>query len=364
MHPDWLQEPSWVDVVRTADRLTVKQAAAAMAKLAILFPPDWVSACTVRHGVAQLEITYAGRLVLLELGHAAAVVGVDDALTSRLRAVGEFLGAAAELRAALLLTRSRGALKREVRGTGTRLSEFVVRWTSGVEAVVEVKALNLAAEVREAERVVTMAYFEIMRLADTLRGVRGHIDWDDAILESPLGDLAVIAAVRHAMSAASLATAPDTAIPIAGIGVLHLTPDPSQTALALYGGGFSPSDATIFRRLRRRCNDALQQIATHPKLAGMIILDVEADGLARNGLGLLAAWVRSKPQLGAVLVFDRESNAGRSYGHVHLLAGARHEEVAPIESALETCSAGHVHNQPLCTPSVPCPAHFWLQRAL
>ncbi len=100
----------------------------------------------------------------------------------------------------------------------------------------------------------------------------------------------------------------------------------------------------------------------HPHLPGILILDTDADGLARNGLDQLQQrWVDRKPQVGAVLVLEREYSAERAYGNVRLLPGPRIEEVSELLYALERCEAGHLHYQPVSSPETPCPAMFAME---
>lgn len=361
LNPTWLLEPSWEEVAAAADGLTPVEVQAALAKLREWFHASWADDCTLKHQVAGKQLTYVGRLSLLELGHAAVVADADDSFSARLRDSEQYLGADAELRAMLLLKLGGAALEREPQGTGSRRSEFIAKWRSGTRAVVEVKAVRTSDEVEVAERLVTQAIFALAAGAIELPGFTGRVEWnDDVLFGSPPDVASVKKDVEDSIAAAKVLaqSLPEFTVPIGAIGKLRLTSNSPTPTLQVSYDGYAPTAAGIFRRIRRRCNDAMQQLATHPTLPGLIILDIDADGLARNGLPQLARWANSKPQLGAVLVVEREYNARRSHGHVGVLRGPRFDEVTDALTSLERCEAGHLHFQPVCALESPCPAHF------
>lgn len=78
LNPAWLFEPSWEDVGAAADRLTPVEVQAALGKLRERFPAHWAEECTLKHHVAGKQLTYVGRLSLLELGHAAVVARAES----------------------------------------------------------------------------------------------------------------------------------------------------------------------------------------------------------------------------------------------------------------------------------------------
>jgi hypothetical protein len=363
LNPDWLSEPSWQEVAVAADRLTPVQIEAALAKLGEWFAASWVKDCTLRHPVAGKQLTYVGRLSLLELAHSAVVAGADESFSTRLRDAEQFLGADAELRTMLLLKLSGAELERAPQGIGPRLSEFVAKWRSGARTVVEVKAVRMSNEVELAERLTSQAVFALGAAAGDLPGFTGRVEWnEDALFGAPPSVATLEKEVAESLaSAKSMAQSlSEFSVALGAIGTLWLKANSSILSLEVAYDGYAPTAGGIFRRVRRRCNDALQQLATHPTLPGLIILDIDADGLARNGLSLLARWAAAKPQLGAVLVVAREYSARRSYGHVCVLPGPRLNELADVLVALESCEAGHLHFQPLCARESPCPALFAL----
>jgi hypothetical protein len=363
LNPQWLDEPSWPEVLARATKLTEAERVQALEWLKKVFDLSWSTGRTLAHGVTHKQFTYPGRLSLLELGRAAALTGVDDSFLGRLRDPGEYFGADAELRAALLLMSGGAVLEREKAGDGSRLSEYVARWPSGEAAIVEVKAVRMSDKVQAAERLTTQCVFALMGRADELPGYQGQLAWNEDALFKSLQDTpveVVLSEINMAFDRLKdhIGDGPRSPFdwPLGSIGSLRLALKQSAPALDLAFDGYAPSAEVIFRRLRRRCNDALQQLATHPHLPGLIILDADADGLARNGLRQLAGWARQKPQLGAVLVTEREYGAEQSYTHVCVLPGPRLGDVVYALAALEECDKGHLHFQPLTELTKPCSA--------
>jgi hypothetical protein len=366
---DWLDPASWTETATFADRLTSAEFSAAMAELARVFTPDWMAAAPQWHPVIRSEPWKTGRLALLDLGHAAAVVGVDDALLKRLQNAAEYLGAAAEIRAAFMLKRSGARLDREPLGKTSRLPEYRATWQSGAQAIVEVRAFKQSEIANAGERVALLVLQELHMLREVLSGTVVKIEWAKAILDAknPLTDAAVSQATRAAVEAArgTLSASSEARVDIDRIGKLFLqvAPQGPDTPYHLEPGGFAPDDSTIYRRLRRQMKDKLDQISAHPTLPGVIIFDVEADGLAGNGFGLLERWVRTKPQLGVLIFVEREIVAQETrglclYGNVRLIFGPRAAETDNLAKSFELCDAKHIHCQALCTPSSPCPAKF------
>jgi hypothetical protein len=116
-------------------------------------------------------------------------------------------------------------------------------------------------------------------------------------------------------------------------------------------------------RVRRLLNKAVRQI-DEAGLPGVIILDLQRDHLARNAIGFWAQWAQRKQSLAALLVISRSSSAsdGRMYGEIDVLPGPRVDATEDVLSdMLSICTDGHLHYNPLSTPSTPCPC-TWLPR--
>jgi len=228
-----------------------------------------------------------------------------------------------------------------------------------------VKAIRQGDAMNDADRVVLEAQQLLIRLAREVRGFRGRLEWNRALINAPPDDSAIPIAVHFAIARAKapVHTGRECRIPIEDVGTLHLVPDGDCHELCLDYGTYGPSDEAIFERLVRPAEKAVnKQMATHPHLPGILVLDVDACGLARNGLDLLAAWAARQPQLGVIIVIEREYAAAASYVNVRFLHGPRVREVADVGRAFEYCDAGHLHYQPLCTPASPCESLFWLSR--
>jgi len=361
LEPTWLSDPAWEEVAAAADRLSRVEVQAALAKLREWFPPSWSENCPIEHGVAGKQFTYVGRLSLLELGHAAVVADADESFTARLRDSKEYLGADAELRAMLLLKLSGAELERAPQGIGPRLSEFIAKWRSGSQAVVEVKAIRTSDEVEVAERLTAEVIFALMANASELPGFTGRVEWNEDVLFGSPPDIASVKKDAEESMAAAKALAlslPEFSVGLGAMGTLRLKSSSTATRLDFSCEAYAPTAAGIFYRIRRRCNGAVRQLATHPTLPGILILDIDADGLARNGLPQLARWATNKPQLGAVFVVAREYSVRRSHGHVCLLPGPRFDELTEALTPFERCDAGHLHFQPVCALECPCPTHF------
>ena len=140
-----------------------------------------------------------------------------------------------------------------------------------------------------------------------------------------------------------------------------IRPDPNP-----HGLGFDflapPSDEKRdARRIRRVLNGAMQQIK-EAKLPGIIVLDIERDGQARNSLGFLQRWASSKDGLAAVLVMERHS-FDRDYlcAAVDVLPGRTFDAASDhVLSLVDLCDDEHFHYAPLNRLVSPCPLAAWL----
>jgi hypothetical protein len=115
-----------------------------------------------------------------------------------------------------------------------------------------------------------------------------------------------------------------------------------------------------FLRIRRSIlNKAVQQIKDSG-LTGIILLDLEDDRVGSDGYELLAHWIKTKDVLGAIIMIERHTLAGRACNGVHVVPGPRFDEIAEaISHGLDCCPTGHVHYAPLSTLANPCLA-TWL----
>ncbi len=364
IRPEWLDDDGWLQVYASADRLSSADTDAAHLQMERIHTPEWTESCEPDHPIVWEQITFAGRRVLLELAYVAAFRPPGTEMIGRLRNARGRFGAAAELRGLGMIMRSGAVLERVRKKRNARLPECIARFPSGRRAVVEVKAIRESAWMREMDRVVPHTHFMFARLAGEVPGFRGHLEWSDAVRKLPPDDAAILVAVQFAVARAKTVcqVERDHSVPAAGLGTLHLTPDASCPSLTMSYGTYSPSDEAIFERLRRRTDEAMKQLAVHPELPGIIVLDIDAFGVARNGLSLLAEWARAQPQLGVVIVVEREHSATVTYGNVLFLLGPRADEVNEVENAFEVCDQNHIHYMAVSSPESPCPCHFWLSR--
>jgi hypothetical protein len=361
---DWPTDAHWGRVLARADRLSEQERLAARNELTRIYAIDGHGICAMEHQATWSQSTWPGRFELLELGHAAAVEPLNRRFINRLRNSREHFGAAAELRARQMLRRSGAKVRPAPKGQGPGLAEFSTSWVTGAEAIVEVKALRQGAALDEADRVVVATQQELQCFATKINGFQGKMRWSDALLDAPPDDLAIFFTTRFAMERAmALAVAGRAgSVPLEGIGTLELTPNADSRELRIDYGTYAPSNEAIFERLLRPLEKAMEQCATHAQLPGIVVLDVDACGLARNALDLLQAWAELQTQLGVVILLEREHAPIASYGNVRLIGGPRADEVADVGNAFEYCEAGHLHYQPLCSPATPCESLFWLSR--
>jgi len=106
MPPEWTLH-DWERALAATDRLTLREHRAALARLRFVFPPDLVGVLRANgHPVVEDQLTYPGRIKLLELGHAIVAVGLDEGDLRRLRDRAEYEETSAELRAALFFAKA------------------------------------------------------------------------------------------------------------------------------------------------------------------------------------------------------------------------------------------------------------------
>lgn len=361
---DWPTDAHWARVLARAERLGEQERLAARNELARIYAVDGQGICAMDHQAVWSQSTWPGRFELLELGHAAAVEPPNRRFINRLRNAREHFGAAAELRARQMLRQSGAKVRPAPKGKSPGLAEFISTWASGAEAIVEVKALHQGTAIDQADRVVVATQQELQSFAGEISGFQGKVRWSDALMDAPPDDLAILFTTRFAMAQAkALAVAGQAGcVSLESIGTLELTPNAESRELRIDYGTYAPSNEAIFERLRRPLEKAVEQCATHAHLPGIAVLDVDACGLARNALSLLQSWAECQPQLGIIVLIEREHAAIASYGNVRLIGGPRADEVADVGDAFEYCEAGHLHYQPLCSPATPCESLFWLSR--
>jgi hypothetical protein len=344
--------------------LSEQERCAAQNALARMYMVDGRGVCAIEHQAAWSQLTWPGRFELLELGHAAAIEPPNSRFINRLRNASEHFGAAAELRARQMIGYSGARVRSAPTGKGPGVADFISNWPSGAEAIVEVKAVQQGAAMNQADRVVVGTQQELSQLCCEIPGFRGKLHWTNALLDAPPDDMTIFFATRSAVTQAKALAAAGRAcrVSIEGIATLELTPDADCQQLCIEYGTYAPSNEAIFARLRSPLEKAMEQFATHPHLPGIAVLDVDACGVARNGLALLEAWAAHQPQLGVIVVIEREHASTASYGNVRLIGGPRVNDVVDVRSAFEYCEAGHLHYQPLCSPATPCESLFWLSR--
>lgn len=326
---------------------------------------DGKAICEHEHQVSWSQATWPGRFELLELGHAAATQLPKRQFIDRLRNADGYLGAAAELRARHMLRMSGAKVRAAKNGQGPGLAEFLCRWPSRAEAIVEVKSFHQGKALERANNIVVTTQQELAYLDNEVSGFRGKLTWSNDLFDAPLDDLAILFTTRRAIERAKeLASRTRSGhVVLEGIGILDMTRDTNAQTFRVEYGGYAPSKESTFKRLHVSLDKAMRQCATHPNLPAIVVLDVDAFGLARNALGLVEAWAAEQPQLGVIVIIEREHAPNASYGNVRLIGGRRAEEVADLCSAFEFCEEGHLHYQPLCSPGAPCESLFWLFKA-
>jgi hypothetical protein len=362
MHAEWTRR-DWERVVPLANKLGAESIRTALEALRTLFPPEFVGVLPFGgHPLVAQQVTYPGRLRLLELGHAIARVGIDATDIARLRDPSEYESTAAELRAALMFERAGAVLERPPLVRGAKRCEYI-GVADGWRFAIEAKLPDISDEERDTLVVETQLLRELMGRLDwlgaTLGGVRATFHFAPTILTlgnrfgpSPeVFDRAIDAALLALRAAASRGSLLGTT-ELGAIGTLAIRKEPMLERIQF--DGFSPSiePGLFMRRLRRNLNYAIQQI-TAAGLPGIIVLDTDRQTLARNALGLLARWAEGKAPLAALLLVDRDSG-------VDVLPGRRFAEAEGLlAEALELCDDGHLHYDPLSHLVTPCPLIAW-----
>lgn len=375
MADDWT-ERCWEAPLAAADRLTPQLRGISCAALRSVFPPSLVDTLrAARHPIVAHQFTVAGRLGLLELGLAVASLPAADDDIHRLRDPGEFEGAAAELRGGLMLQIAGGRLQRPPHIPERQRCEYIAEFPGGHRLALEVKCPNQGDEERDVERVSSDFFMEFMHrfrwLSPALPPGRATIHLAPSLLDLQLGDRTAVDSlrVRQVVEDAAerimeaLRTGFTPTISLGSIGTLEIRPDPLMNGVFLDARGPDVSARDLALRVRRLLNKAVRQIY-EAHLPGLIILDLQRDHLARNAIGFWAQWAQRKQSVAAVLVISRSCSAtdGRMYGEVDVLPGPRLSAVEKVLSdVLTVCADGHLHYNPLSTPSTPCPC-TWLRR--
>src|ERR1019366_1580133 len=141
---------------------------------------------------------WAGRLALLEQGHAAAVEQPSRRFIHRLRHPREHFGAVAELLVRQMIRRSGAHVRPAPKGAGRGLAEFIADWPSGVRAIVEVKAQLQGDAMKAADKVVAHTHYLLAGLAREVPGCAGRLEWEPALIDTPRDEVAVGVAVQSA----------------------------------------------------------------------------------------------------------------------------------------------------------------------
>jgi hypothetical protein len=362
---DWEQALAW------ANRLSPKAGKTVLAILGQLFPPTLTNTLRVEHHpVVGKQWANVGRAYLLEVGAAVAVLRPDVHDIGRLRNPNEFEGAAAELCAGLMFKRAGAKLERPPSEYGRRRCEYIATFPDGYRLAVEVKLPDISDDEPDANRVefellmVLMERFAwLSNLAPSARatfhlapdvihlGNRHEVNMDELTLW--VDD--AVNRVRAAASASSVFGEFD----LGRIGSLLVHDEPGLNSLCF--------DAIAFRDAKRRSrqikrnllNDGARQIG-ETGLPGVIVLDVQRDGMVRSTLGFLSSWALNKKSLAAVIVVERHVINGQLWGCVEVLPGPEFDAAMPALSTLfDGCDAGHLHYNPLSEAASPCPC-TWL----
>lgn len=372
---DWTST-SWEAAFAAADRLPSKLQAEALRCLRDVFPPSLTAMLQADgHPVVGEQLTNRGRLELLELGLAIAVVGLNKNELGRLRHPDQYRGAAAELRALLLPVRAGARLTRPPVAKGKKVCEYIAEFPTGLRVAVEAKRPNVGERDLDMQVVEQSVFMELMC----------QLDWLHEVLPSARATLILkmtdhrALGNRHGINEGLVRSVVAAAVERVRLAV-HQGPPAQPVDLGALGSlviqedkqiGQLQFDATSrrtvkdgFIRIRRTIlNKAAQQIRDSG-LTGLILLDLEDDRAGVDGSDLLARWADTKDALGAIILIERHTIDGRACNGAHVVPGPRFDEIAEaIGRGLDYCAAGHVHYTPLSTPSDPCPAS-WLPAIL
>ncbi len=362
---------SWERVLASADRLDPETATLALDALRAVFPAAWIdSGLAQAHPLAMEQHWYAGRLVLLELGLAIALLGLGDADLERLREPAEYRSTAAEMRARLLLRRAGATTEPPAARVGRKRCEWIARWPDGVELAIEVKLPDVSARTRVTYAIMGAVADELAEqiqvIACQLPGVRATLNfgpgWGEVIAEGAVKMELLkprVAEVVARLNEATRRSAPFGRHALGLLGTLELQLDPQAQRLVIHGHSTYPR--RVAQRLTRGgvLAKAAKQIED-AGIPGVIVLDIEDDVFARNALPQLVRWLERRPQVAAILMLDRTVMPdGKLYGTADIVPGQSVERIAPVLAGLDVCASGHLHYNPLCVPSEPCPM-TWL----
>ena len=145
-----------------------------------------------------------------------------------------------------------------------------------------------------------------------------------------------------------------------GLGTIDIHPEPQSDRVHFETWTPAPDGRRDARRIRRVANGAMKQLR-ESQLPGVLVLDVQKDGLAWNSIPFLAHWAASKSGLIAVLVVERHSFSGGSCWPVEVLPGPEFDAASDnLLDLLEVCDADHFHYAPLSDLATPCPLAGWV----
>jgi hypothetical protein len=365
----------WEDVLAAADRLPAKGLLTAQNCLKAIFPPSLTSALrATRHPVVWEQLTCRGRLELLELALAVAVVGVDNHDLNRLRHADQYRGAAAELRALLSPARAGARLVRPPKVVGMTRCERIAEFPTGSRIAIEVKAPNQGEHDLDREAVEVAIFNEVVHQLDWLREPRprGRVTlYFNSVESLSIGDRHGVDRERVRSLVADIAQHVNRVfqrdefsqrIDVGLIGSIVISSDEQLAGLNFDAS--SESDAReAFRRIRRSVlNPAATQIK-ESGCPGVIILDLERDRAPIDARALVARWAASKNELGAVIMIERHTIDGKACNAAYVVPGPQFKQVVELLAGLDECSSGHLHYTPLSTQVDPCPA-TWLPSIL
>lgn len=343
--------------------------------LRVAFPAAWtLSDDVIDHPLPYTQLTWGGRLDLLEVANALATIGGDAGLIGRLRRRDHHEGAVAELLAGLFLVDCGATLATAPPSpaTGARC-EWIAQTSHGARFAIEVKRPERADHHKDVLRVETHLHLALMqalapaldprpdlyatvRFARSAWAIGNRLAIDDGRSEALCAD----AAARVAAALADGAT--PSAVDLGAIGSLVL--EAATGGPRTLGADLTQPDVrTLYLHARRSLNDAYRQVQGRG-IAGVIFLDLDGDGLVANALPRLARWADDKADLGAVVLVDRTAIERGFQTTMTVLPGPRIDGAWTLLAAgLSTCDRGHLHYSASCSLPAPCP-FTWLPRAV
>lgn len=373
----WLEESDW-----KRNLLGLRQRKAgtdALAALKRVFTPEWSSLQSGTkglHPVVYDALTIGGRHRLLEVGAMLSSINVSRRLRERLLLAEEYHGVCAELHVALLIKAAGAQYEAEPVKDGTG-PDGRAHWEGGSLAI-EVKRPHQSAQARATQQVELDFLNEFSRAittppldVDTGVWLTLHVsasDWPTTATGAP--DSARISGLARDVAGTVRARMPQPTRPVqfaAGLGVnvnvqLGLADEP-RVQLGMYSHRSDYEHEA--KRLFNTVQEAAKQLSAIRDVAGLIVLDADADLGILNHVDELEAmlnedWARA---LAGVAIVTKDSSADEEIGDARLdtairivpgpLAGSLSDTLLP---GLRICERGHLHIDPLLRPGKTCRA--------